>query len=271
MLLIAPAGPRPYDWPMGRVRYFLMLATLVACAKGSASHGSDAAPVDTSKPIDAAIDGNSCSVQPCSILPQCGCASTSACDVDTSDSMGTACRPVNVAGTETSACTGLDRCDKGFVCLGGSTYATCKKYCMADADCGTPRGRCAIDISSGGTPIVGIPSACSSNCNPLLTSAPYCPANYKCGLFTSMHNATQVKIADCSPAGSGLQGANCKAGTLGNDAMCAPGYLCTTVDGGTNYNCRRICNKTANTGCTSGTCLAFNPAHTVDIEYGVCN
>jgi hypothetical protein len=252
---------------MARRFAVLALCALAACAKAASSGTQGDAAPDTAKPIDAAIDGNGCAAQPCTILPQCGCAGQTACDVDTSDNMGTACRPVNVPGRETSACTSLDRCDKGYVCLGGSSYATCKKYCMADADCGTPRGRCAIDISSGGMPIAGIPSACSSNCNPISTSAPECPPSYKCSLFTATHNGSQVKITDCSPAGTGTQGANC----MGNESLCAPGYLCTTLDG-TNYACRRVCNKTANTGCTgSQTCLGFTTPHTVDIEYGVCN
>jgi hypothetical protein len=256
---------------MGRLCLILMLATVVACAKGSANQ-TDAAP-DTPKPIDAAIDSNGCATQPCAILPQCGCGPTSACDLDTTDTMGTACRPVNVPGRETGACNSLDKCDKGYVCLGGAAYATCKKYCMADADCGTPRGRCAIDISAGGMPIADIPSACSSNCNPLPTTPPSdCPPSYKCSLFTATHNGAPVKITDCNPAGGGVQGANCGT-TAGNDSLCAPGYLCTTI--GSGYQCRRICNKSAgNTGCTgigTGTCIGFTTPHTVDVEYGVCN
>jgi hypothetical protein len=256
---------------MGQLPLSFVLAALalVACASGSGS-SSDAA-TDTPRPIDAAIDGNNCSAQPCTILPQCGCGATQACDVDTSDSMGGACRSVLVEGKETATCSALDRCDKGFVCLGGAT-ATCKKYCMADADCGTPRGRCAIDISANGMPIAGIPSACSSNCNPLATTAPAeCPTSYKCGLFTATHAGAPVKIADCTPAGAGTQGANCKQGTTGNEALCARGYSCTSIDGGANFACRRICNRTANTGCTSGSCIGFSPPHTIDVEYGVCN
>ncbi|HEY5949303.1 MAG TPA: hypothetical protein VIV40_27605 [Kofleriaceae bacterium] len=256
---------------MGRFFLVLSLAATVACARGSGGQTGDAAP-DTHAPIDAAIDGNGCASQPCTILPQCGCGQTSACDVDTTDSVGTACRPVNVPGRETASCSGLDRCDKEYVCLGGATYATCKKYCIADGDCGTPRGRCAIDISANGTAIAGIPSACSSNCNPLPTTPPAeCPANYKCSLFTATHNAAPVKITDCNPAGSGTQGAACGT-TSGNDSLCAPGYMCTTL--GSNFQCRRICNKSAgNTGCAGigvGTCLGFTTPHTVDVEYGVC-
>jgi len=258
---------------MRRIPIVIVLATLFACAHGGSSDHSDAT-TDTSKPIDAAIDVNGCAAQPCTILPQCGCGSgASACDVDTSDNMGTVCRAVNNPGKETSTCNGLDKCDKGYVCLGGATYATCKKYCQADADCGTPRGRCAIDISAGGMPIQGIPSACSSNCNPLSATGPAeCPANYKCGLFKATHFGNPVTVADCTPAGGGAQGANCKAGTLGNDAMCAPGFMCTSTDAGATYICRRICNRTAMTGCTGAqTCINFSPAQMLDIEYGVCN
>ena len=253
---------------MGRI--LAVLTLFVACARGGGGQADGNS--DTQKTSDAMIDGNGCAAQPCTILPQCGCLGATACDLDTSDNMGTMCRSVVQPGQETSTCNTQDKCDKGYVCLGGAAFASCKKYCQADMDCGTPRGRCAIDISAGGMAIQGIPSVCSSNCNPLLLGAPAeCPANYKCGLFTATHFSQPVKVTDCTPAGAGTQGANCKSGNLGNESLCAAGYLCTTVDAGANFNCRRICNKTANTGCTTGTCIAFNPAHTVDVEYGVCN
>src|SRR5690606_12152439 len=135
---------------------------------------------------------NECPMQPCSILPQCGCVGVTACDVDVTDNMGTACSSVLQPGRETSTCIGLDRCDAGYVCLGGSGSASCKKYCAEDADCGCPRGRCAITVANGVTPITGIPSVCSSNCNPLPTGQPpECPPSYKCGLATTTHNNMQ--------------------------------------------------------------------------------
>lgn len=248
----------------------MWLFAAAACARGSSST-TDAAP-EPPPPVDAPPDAEQCSMQPCSILPQCGCVGVTACDVDVSDNMGTACRSVLEPGRETSTCIGLDRCDKGYVCLGGSGSASCKKYCTEDADCGSPRGRCAIDINNGGVPITGVPSVCSSNCNPLLeTQPPECPSNYKCTLAAVTHDGMQVNIADCRPAGSGTQNASCKVGNNGNDALCARGYLCTTTDGGANFNCRRICNKTTNTGCSSGqTCIGFSTPYTIDIEYGVC-
>jgi hypothetical protein len=266
---IAPQSAAPYDG--GMLRCLVLMLALVACAKGEGT-STDAAP-DTGKPSDGAIDAFACSQMPCSILPQCGCVGVRACDLDATDSMGTACRSILSPGQETATCTALDRCDAGYVCLGPSGSATCKKYCNADAECGTPRGRCAIDITNAGTPVTGIPSVCSSNCDPLSTAqAPECPTNFKCGLFTTTHAGAQVKIASCTAAGAGTQGTSCKQGTTGNEALCGRGYLCTTIDGGTNFNCRRVCNKTANTGCVGAqTCIAFNPPHAMDIEYGVCN
>ena len=255
---------------MGRIPLLLVLA-LVACAKGSGD-SADAKP-DMPPPVDMMIDSNGCATQPCSILPQCGCSGGAmACDIDFADNNGTSCRSVNNPGKESTACNGPDKCDKGYVCLGGAAYATCKKYCMTNADCGSPRGRCGYDITANNMPIMGVPPACSSNCNPLpLTQQSECPSGYKCTPFTATHNAMPLKIVDCSPAGTGTQGSNCKAGNLGNEAMCAQGYTCTSTDAGATYVCRRVCNRTANTGCTTGTCIGYAMPHTIDVEYGVCN
>jgi len=254
---------------MTRLWLVFGLAALSACAK--AGSGTTDAAGDTSRPVDAEADGNGCAVQPCSILPQCGCGGANACDIDFSDNMGTACRPVTTAGQETSTCNGPNACDKGYVCLGGSTYASCKKYCTANADCGSPRGQCVIDISAGGTVLAGIPSACSSNCEPTSTAPAECPSTYKCSLFTAMHNGQPVKIADCNPAGTGTQNASCAAGTSGNDSLCAKGYMCTTTSTDTAFKCRRIC-QVASPNCGAGTCLSFTTKHIINgVEYGICN
>jgi hypothetical protein len=247
----------------------LVLVAASACARADGGRSTDAT-ADTTV-VDMAIDSNGCSTQPCSILPQCGCGTGNACDIDSSDNKGTACRAVNTPGTETAACNTIYQCDKGFVCLGGSAFASCKKYCSSDADCGTPRGACVIDITAGGQPVMGIPSVCSSNCEPTATNSPECPSTYKCGLFTASHNGTSVKIADCSPAGTGTQGASCASGTMGADNLCAKGYLCSTVTSDTAFKCRRICQKAAS-NCGAATCLSFNPPFTIGgTEYGICN
>jgi hypothetical protein len=249
----------------------VLLGAASACAKAG-SNQSDAM-VDTTGAIDAAIDSNGCATQPCSILPQCGCGGGNACDIDVSDNTGTACRSVATPGTETAACNAINQCDKGFVCLGGSAYASCKKYCTGDADCGSPRGQCVIDITANGTPLMDIPSVCSSNCEPTSTNSLECPPTYKCGLFTVSHGGSTVRIADCSPAGAGTQGASCASGTMGADNLCAKGYLCSTTTTDTAFKCRRICQKAAS-NCGAAMCLSFSPIFTIGappVEYGICN
>jgi hypothetical protein len=260
-------------------RAVIAVATvLLGCAKantGGVDGGDDA---DSPPPhIDAGPpDANNCAVQPCSILPQCGCespVSTRSCDVDISDLMGTACREITSPGRETSSCNGLESCDVGYVCLGGGGHSACKKYCSVDGDCGAPRGQCVIQITDGTTPIPGLPPVCSSNCDPTNTAAGGCPTGWKCNLFTQTFMGSPRNIADCSFAGAGGQGASCTGAGGGDDTLCAPNHLCTTINGGTSYQCRRICNRTAGgPQCAGLTCLAFNPAFNLaGTEYGVCN
>ena len=261
-----------------RLCVVLSLLGLIACAKAGQNqpNGGDDAPATTDAPeIDADLtpDANTCATLPCDILTQCGCGAM-ACDIDGTDNMGTACRPIVTPGRETSACSNASRCDKGFVCLGGSSGRSCKRYCSADAECGAPRGQCVFDITDGtGTVIPGIPSACSSNCDPTNVAAGGCPPGDKCGLFTATHQGVAHNIADCSIAAAtgGGQGANCKVGTAGDDSLCGPDFLCTSVTAGA-FSCRRMCNRTAGGGCGGLTCIAFNPALTIGaVEYGVCN
>jgi hypothetical protein len=250
------------------------LAAVIACATASRDNGSgDAAGNgDGTQGDGQQLDANTCATQPCDIPTQCGCGS-GACDIDGSDLMGTACRTITTPGQETGACAGPSDCDKGYVCLGGTNDASCHKYCAADADCGTPRGQCVIDIQSNGTTIAGIPPACSSNCDPANSASPaVCPSAMKCSLFTATHLGSDHDIADCAQAGAGTQGTSCKVGSNGDDTLCAANFLCTTLDS-TSFNCRRICVRPGGAQCTGGqTCLGFNPALTIGgTEYGVCN
>lgn len=257
------------------------LCIVIACAtatregnNGDATGNGDGAHTDAPKFLDA----NNCATQPCDIPTQCGCGS-GACDIDGSDLVGTACRMIGVAGQETAACSGPTDCDKGYVCLGGAGDASCHKYCGSNADCGSPRGQCVIDIQSGGTNIPGIPPACSSNCDPANSASPaVCPSAMKCSVFTATHGGSNYDIADCEKAGAGTQGTaagggtTCQSGSNGDDTLCAANMLCTTTNG-TTFNCRRICVRPGGAQCsTSQTCIAFNPALVIGgTEYGVCN
>jgi hypothetical protein len=262
------------------IRACTLLVLLGACARAeSPQQGKSDAPVggdDTAKQIDAAPDIDaSCMSSSCDILAQTGCCPAQACDIDTSDLNGSACRKVNHMGHETNICGNLLDCDQGFVCLGPTSASSCKKYCSSNADCAAPRGQCVIDITNGTTPIPGIPSVCSSGCDPANTAAGGCPTGFKCGLFTATHQGTTYNIADCEKVSiAGAQGAACKVGTNGDDTKCASDFLCTTVDSGTNFNCRRICTTVGSAGgvCGGMTCIGFaTPLTIAGVQYGVCN
>lgn len=253
------------------MRLALLVLALTACARASSGTADSNGTPDDGGVVDSAPDANTCSMQPCSIVPQCGCVGTTACDIDGSDLMGTKCRQITTPGIESNTCNGPKDCAAGYVCLGPTGQASCRKYCDDDLDCGMPRGQCVIDITSGGNPIAGIPPACSSNCEPTSTNPLECPSTFKCSLFTGTHNGTAVKFADCSKAGANVQAQSCKVGTQGDDTLCAKGYLCTTLDGGTNYNCRRICQVAAS-NCGTRTCKTFTTPQTINgVEYGVCS
>jgi hypothetical protein len=261
-------------------RLVLALALLAACARGS-STPTDGAVADTSvQPRDATVDSNGCAVQPCSILPQCGCNGATACDYDDSDDTGTACRAILMTGTETSDCNEQTDCDRGFVCVGGAAFASCKKYCSADADCGAPRGQCVYTLTANSAPIPDVPQICSSNCDPTDINAAECPSAFKCTLYTINDSGTTKKIADCSPAGTGMQGTDCSNATNTGpfESRCAPGFQCVKLTTDTNYKCRRICTPPTAVGvnspsCGGGTqrCLTYSPPHVIGgTDYGIC-
>jgi hypothetical protein len=228
----------------------------------------DGASVDGAVVIDAAVDASTCPTQPCDLHQQCGCTSPLVCDIDFTDLVGTQCRAVNAAGTETSTCGSFSECAGGYVCVGNP--GTCERYCDMDSDCGQPRGQCVIQLVNGTMPIVGA-TTCSSNCNPVNSAAGACPAGMKCGFFT-VNNAltgnTDRDIVDCTTPGAGTHGAACTT-----DAQCASDHLCSTYNAVTA--CRRVCNiTTGGNECAQQagtTCLGFNPALVVGgATYGIC-
>ena len=225
----------------------------------------DAVAIDAAVPVDAPIDGNGCSTQPCSLAPQCGCASPLTCDIDFTDLMGTSCRAVNVPGTETSTCTTFSECAAGYVCAGGS----CLKYCANDAGCPQPRGLCAVQITDGmGAAIPGA-ITCSSNCNPTNSAAGGCPTGEKCGFFTTTRAGADLDILQCTTPGAGGIGATCV-----DDSTCASNTLCTTVSA--QSRCRKVCNRSSGgSECATvpgTTCIGFAAPGLVigGTEYGVC-
>src|SRR5262249_42888538 len=156
-------------------------------------------------------------------------------DVDSLLAMTTTCR-VTAGGHEATTCSIGAQCDKGYTCMGAGTNSSCHKYCSSDSDCTTPRGKCAVDFTYNGVPLPNLPSVCSSNRDPSLTTAqPECPPNWKCSVWFGKHDGADVQYADCWPAGTGTQGVNCRPGANPADELCARGYECVTIDGGTVF------------------------------------
>jgi hypothetical protein len=257
---------------MASLRLFALFVSLGACATAGPSQPNTNNDASVNEDASLEVDANNCATQPCDILTQCGCTSNAACDVDGNDLDGPACRAVaaNAAGEGGECAGGVTTCQPGTVCI-GNLCSVCKKYCDADAECGQPRGKCIIEITDGTNPIPNIPKVCSSNCDPANVNVGGCPTGMKCGFFVAPGNVT---IVDCDVAQTGVQGTNCEVGTTntGNEEICGPGFTCTTLDNNA-FNCRKVCNRTANTGCVGAqTCIAFDPALIVaGTEYGVCN
>ncbi|MBK9031037.1 MAG: hypothetical protein IPL61_06830 [Myxococcales bacterium] len=109
-------------------------------AGGPDGASADATAVDgaTDAPTDAPTDANGCSTQPCSLFPQCGCTPPLTCDIDFTDLMGTACRAVNVPGTEASTCSTFSGARPASSARAGAATSTARPTATARS-----RGRCA--------------------------------------------------------------------------------------------------------------------------------
>ena len=257
----------------------LAIAVLCACAKGSATQadsntGGGGKGDGTGSGVDAAIDSpdasNGCAVQPCSITPQCGCTDPGhpACDLGSGST--NACRAAVTTGVEGTACTAAAGCAAGYTCVGGGGNFSCEKYCASNTDCIAPRGQCVIGLTDGSGSAIAGAVVCSSNCDPSTATNSLCPSGWTCDLFGSTYMGTTYNIADCRLAGTQGNGASCTPNGTTAGTTCAAGYSC--VNTGSNV-CKKICNKTANTGCsgTGGTCTSFTTPDMIGgTEYGVC-
>ena len=209
-----------------------------------------------------ATSGGTTNFQTCQLVPQSGCPGQ-ACDLDLTHLTlaGTVCRPVTTAGIELSACTGMNDCAAGYLCLNSE----CVRYCQTDANCVAPGGLCVTTLyADGTTPIPGV-TLCSQNCDLLTTTG--CRSGQGCGVYSTADGLR--RYTSCHAASTGTQGATCT-----NDLDCAPGFGCInfTTNGTTTVQCMQLCQPTVTVCPGSTSCVAFNPPVTLGAtSYGICH
>jgi hypothetical protein len=275
-----------------------LCATLAACATGGAASSSDGgnsgnadapvgaadapvgaadappggpdAPPGTPDAMMAGAPDAAPTCSPCQLVAQCGCAADQACDLGGANPPGgtTACRPITVQGAQGATCNGSTTCAAGNICLGGAGAGQCLRFCGGDMQCQGGGGLCAIQVTSGGTPIPSTEHAsgtlhvCSLNCTP--NTGAGCPSGFGCGAYFTTEQSRD--FTDCFKAGAGVQNATCAG-----ESDCASGFTCP----GDN-KCHKWCPLPAGTGCTGGTtCLNLvdsnnNPIVVAGQQWGVC-
>ncbi len=237
--------------------------------EADAADTPDADTADTPDADTGTPDGDAAACSPCRLVDQCGCnPATEACDLGGSyPSQGTtACRPVLIDGTGLDTCNDWTSCAAGYVCLGASGQASCKRYCSSDAECEGGGGLCVIEVTSGGTPIPGV-KVCSPSCDPFTSSG--CPSGWACGAFSD--SVEQRNFTWCAVPGQGVNNAICS-----DDGQCAAGFTCVSVSG--THRCKKYCDKgDGSPGCAANqTCVglvdaAGHPLLVAGVSYGVCN
>ena len=219
-------------------------------------------PGGTSSGSAMIIDANNCATQPCDILTRCGCGSGDACDLN--DALnGTICRQATSTG-ENTVCNDATDCAPDYSCFDAGNSAYCQQYCGSDADCGSPRGKCAYTVLDGANNLIPGLGLCSSNCDPLAQGSSACPPTWACDIDTI--GSAAVNVTTCRPGGAATQGQACP-----NALECAAGLTCVDFQDGSTA-CQPLCAPGTNPTCpTNTTCTAFTPAVTVaGVQYGFC-
>jgi hypothetical protein len=147
----------------------------------------------------------------------------------------------------------VDDCVKGTMCTGETaTLSQCREFCAADSDCTHAAVGPAGNLPHCIITFTGITQkVCTFACNPVTAAgASGCGAGLGCQVFRTM---TINQATDCSSAGAGTNGTDCK--TNGN-ADCAAGFGCVSVTNMTTMvtesRCRQLCRANTAADCTVG-------------------
>lgn len=205
--------------------------------------------------------GEMCAEAPCKLTePQCGCAATEMCAINTSGERE--CHEPGEAQLG-ATCTGIFGCDKGLLCVNASSsVSVCSKYCSDDNECGG--GLCLLTLTDPNNPNGTLPGVtlCTDSCVPS-TNAGCNAAGLGCQIYLQQ-GPPDVYFTLCSGAGSSGQGSLCTDNT-----DCAPTFAC--LDDGTGNKCLKYCNVAAPNCPLTTTCYAFQtPVIVAGVEYGAC-
>lgn len=192
----------------------------------------------------------------------CNLTSTSSCPPDSGgarqgcypDMTAPACHPAGTVAVG-GACTALNDCDAGSVCLG---TGTCAKLCCSATDC--PTGQSCTPLGDGsGNPLPNGVGFCHAPtaCTPVPNTG--CAAMQQC-TTTAADGST-----DCFPTGPVAEGGDCSSDN------CAAGLGCFNMGAGTAGHCYRFCRRamgtTSNPDCT-GTATTCGAG--LGTTYGLC-
>ena len=189
-------------------------------AKTDTKTGGDSIATDTSVPPD------------CDPVKQTGCTGAkSKCTAldDGTGGVSAGCIAPSGTGATDATCArksedpagiGDDNCAPGNYCSGIGTLMTppsrhCRKFCLADTECGTGQ-KCSQLISDGmGGGLYGI---CVPTCTLFGTD---CPTGLNCSILIADMDAKSL-YGTCRAVGTGAAASACKAGTeCAKDLVCA--------------------------------------------------
>lgn len=230
-----------------------------ACGNGIREVGEACDDGDTTPGDGCSATCQTETVTACVLLPQGGCATGEACDLE--DNGDTSCRAVTVQGNSNSHCAVDTACRAGYTCTddGEAGHAAwCARFCAADADCTGSGSRCLFSLtSSTGTPLDV--KVCSNACDPYAQTG--CPSQMGC----VTRDSAGGDFTDCRYMGTTPDGQICTAAT-----DCRLGSDCVTSNGVSR--CEQYCIVGNNATCPSGQlCSAFTPDVAIGTtHYGSC-
>jgi hypothetical protein len=229
------------------------------CSPPAPPAGNDAAVIDAAVVADANVvdagppdAGHTCSYGGGCDLLGAACPDSMMTRQGCYPGMGSSmCVPAGSIGVG-GACSHLNDCDDGLVCLAATSV--CAHACCAPTDCALGE-MCRPLSDETGAPLPNGVGFCfrPPSCTPLPNTG--CAAMQQCVLVGT------DGTTDCAPTGTAMEGMPCEGAT-----QCVEGLGCYGTAG--TFTCYRFCRQGMDADCT-GTATTCTDAGLGD-EYGLC-